>query len=73
MKKKGILLTFAIASYVVLNLIALSAKTAHASSDLEKKAAVEEKARNVWCQILGDRQGCRNDNSRSCDNTVFCE
>lgn len=32
-------------------------------NELEIAGDGEKKARNVWCQQLGDRQGCRDDNT----------
>ncbi len=32
----------------------------------------EERARSAYCQIFGDRTGCKNDASRTCSLTVFC-
>lgn len=33
---------------------------------------IEKKARNAYCQIWGDRTGCKNDPRRTCDEGVFC-
>lgn len=55
-----------IASFIVMDICVFSLATSKAFIEPETKA------RNVWCQVLGDRQGCRDDNTRTCDNTVFC-
>lgn len=60
--------------FIVFNVIALNLNKVKANPDeMNESIDAEEKARNVWCQLIGDRQGCRDDNSRTCDNTVFCE
>ena len=32
-----------------------------------------EKAANVWCQVLTDREGCAAHKWRDCSHTNFCE
>ena len=69
--KKKILFGFVLVSLALI--ASLNVKAYVQLEQASEGLMAEEKARNVWCQVLGDRQGCRNDNSRSCDNTVFCE
>ena len=68
--KKKIILGITLISLALITSLNVNAyvQLEHASEGL----MAEEKARNVWCQVLGDRQGCRDDNSRTCNNTVFC-
>jgi hypothetical protein len=67
---KNIIKFFGVIVVIMLLLSSYSSK----STELEEfdSGQVQKKARKVWCQVLGDRQGCRNDNNRTCDDTVFC-
>ncbi len=58
---------------IIIIILLMSTSFLEANPDVASTESVgQEKARKVWCQVLGDRQGCRNDNNRTCDDTVFC-
>ncbi len=43
-------------------------------SDIELQAgADQENARYAYCQMIGDRKGCKEDPSRTCVSDVFCD
>lgn len=72
-KRRGTFILISLVLVVMLNVFFLvKAEAASTSNDQPSDFTVETKSRNVYCQILGNRQGCRNDNSRTCNNTVFC-
>ena len=42
--------------------------------DIELQAeADQENARYAYCQIFGDRKGCKDDPTRDCISDVFCD
>ncbi|MFO7969083.1 MAG: hypothetical protein R6U15_03085 [Candidatus Izemoplasmatales bacterium] len=74
MKTKRFIGVLVLFSFFLLNItMFLSSKSVSAEPTGLTPGDGTEKARLAYCQIMGDRTGCKNDPNRTCSSEIFCK